>query len=89
MAVDAAYDGMKLGDHMTQEFVHDMIERFKNGKGIHKKYVYQILLAVKDIVYAEPTMVEVQVENDRQLTVCGDTHGRNRMRLFTNETRLT
>ncbi|KAL1306561.1 hypothetical protein AAFC00_005249 [Neodothiora populina] len=75
MVVDDSYDGMKLGDKMTQEFVDDMIQRFKDGKAIHKKYVYQILVAVTNIVYEEPTMVEVQVEKDRQLTVCGDTHG--------------
>jgi serine/threonine-protein phosphatase 5 len=75
MVVDADYDGVKLGNEMTQEFITDMIERFKNGKKIHKKYVYQIILAVKKIVYDEATMVEMEVEDDTQLTVCGDTHG--------------
>lgn len=76
MAVDADYDGVRLGDEMTQEFIDDMIERFKNGKKIHKKYVYQIILAVKKIVYDEPTMVEVDIPEDATLTVCGDTHGK-------------
>lgn len=75
MVVEDSYDGMKLGDKMTQEFVDDMIQRFKDGKKLHRKYVFQIILAVKEIVYNEPTMVEVQVEKDRKLTVCGDTHG--------------
>jgi serine/threonine-protein phosphatase 5 len=75
MVVEEAYDGVRLKDEMTQEFIDDMIDRFKNGKKIHKKYVYQIILAVKDIVYNEPTMVETVVEDDRTLTVCGDTHG--------------
>ncbi|CAF9912221.1 MAG: Palmitoyl-protein thioesterase 1 [Gomphillus americanus] len=75
VAVDSGYDGYKLGDSMTQEFIDDMIERFKNGKKIHKKYVYQILSAVNKIVYDEPTMVEMKVPQDHKLTVCGDTHG--------------
>ncbi|TLD25437.1 hypothetical protein PspLS_05760 [Pyricularia sp. CBS 133598] len=75
IAVEPDYDGVKLGDEMTQEFIDDMTERFKNGKKIHKKYVYQIVIAVKDIVYNEPTMVEVDVPEDVTLTVCGDTHG--------------
>jgi serine/threonine-protein phosphatase 5 len=75
MAVDASYDGVRLEKEMTQEFIDDMIERFKNGKKIHRKYVFQIIKAVKDIVYAEPTMVEVGVEQGTRLTVCGDTHG--------------
>ncbi|KAI1072760.1 uncharacterized protein FIESC28_08452 [Fusarium coffeatum] len=75
MVVEPGYDGVRLGEEMTQEFIDDMIERFKNGKKIHRKYVYQILLAVKKIVYDEPTMVEVEIPSDVKLTVCGDTHG--------------
>ena len=75
MAVEPDYDGASLGDEMTQEFIDDMTERFKNGKKIHRKYVYQIILAVRKLVYDEPTMVEVKIPDDVQLTVCGDTHG--------------
>jgi serine/threonine-protein phosphatase 5 len=59
----------------TTEFITDMLERFKNGKKLHKKYVYQIILAVQKIVYDEATMVEMEIPDDAQLTVCGDTHG--------------
>jgi len=73
--VDDSYDGVRLEGQMTQEFIDDMMERFKKGKTIHKKYVYQIILAVKKIVYDEPTLVEVDVPEGVELTVCGDTHG--------------
>jgi serine/threonine-protein phosphatase 5 len=75
MVVEDAYEGVRLGEEMTQEFVDDMIERFRTGKKIHRKYVYQIILAVKDLVAAEPTMVETKIEDGKRLTVCGDTHG--------------
>lgn len=75
IAVEPAYDGVRLEGEMTQEFIDDMTERFKNGKTIHKKYVYQIILAVRKLVYDEPTMVEVDIPEDVELTVCGDTHG--------------
>ena len=75
ITIEDAYDGVRLGDKMTQEFIDDMIERFKVGKKIHRKHVFQIILAVKELVYNEPTMVEVKVKSGDQLTVCGDTHG--------------
>lgn len=75
IAVEDAYDGAKLDDKMTPEFVKDMIDRFKNGKKLHRRYVYQILKSVRDIVYDEPTMNEISVPQDTNLTVCGDTHG--------------
>jgi serine/threonine-protein phosphatase 5 len=73
--VDDGYDGVRLGSEMTQEFVDDMLERFKNGKKIHRKYAFQIIKAVKELIYAEPTMVEIGVDQGTHLTVCGDTHG--------------
>lgn len=73
---------------MTQEFIDDMIERFKNGKKIHKKYVYQIVIATKKIVYNEPTMVEMTIPDDVKLTVCGDTHGKQRNRRAGAQTKL-
>lgn len=75
MFIDSDYDGMRLGDNMTQAFIDDMTERFKSGKLLHKKYVYQIIIAVKNIVYDEATMVEMSIPSDVELTVCGDTHG--------------
>lgn len=73
--VEDDYDGVRIGEEMTQDFIDDMIERFKNGKKIHRKYVFQIIKAVKDLVYNEPTMVEIGVDAGKKLTVCGDTHG--------------
>lgn len=76
IAVEDSYDGVRLeGGQMTQEFIDDMTERFKEDKRIHKKYVYQIILAVKKIVHDEPTMVEMEIPEGTELTVCGDTHG--------------
>jgi serine/threonine-protein phosphatase 5 len=73
--VEADYDGVPLGSEMTKEFLENMIDRFKNGKKIHKKYAYQIVLKAKEIFYSEPTMPEVKIDEGRKLTVCGDTHG--------------
>jgi serine/threonine-protein phosphatase 5 len=73
--VEEDYDGVRLDNVITKEFIEDMMQRFKGGKKIHKKYVFQIILAVKDIVKDEPTMVEMEIEKGHKLTVCGDTHG--------------
>ena len=75
MIVEEEYDGVRLESVMTESFIDDMIQRFRDGKKIHKKYVFQIILAVTNIVKDEPTMVEMEIEKGRKLTVCGDTHG--------------
>lgn len=76
MTVEDSYDGPRIeGDNITEEFVEAMLERFRNCKTIHKKYMFQITLAVKKILESEPTMNEVQVGEGEIMTVCGDTHG--------------
>src|SRR5690554_389483 len=66
---------MHLGKEMTLEFVQDMIERFKSGKKLHRKYAYQIVLEATKIFKDEPTMPEVEIPKGATMTVCGDTHG--------------
>jgi serine/threonine-protein phosphatase 5 len=77
MVVESSYDGAALDLHngMTEDFIRNMVQRFKDGKRIHKKYVFQIILAVKDLVLAEPTMVDCTISAGYRLTICGDTHG--------------
>ncbi|SZF04271.1 unnamed protein product [Blumeria hordei] len=75
MKIEDEYDGIRLENEMTAEFITNMIDRFKNGKKLHRKYVYQIILAVKEILTAEPTLVEMEIPENIQLTICGDTHG--------------
>ncbi|KAK9456344.1 Metallo-dependent phosphatase-like protein [Dipodascopsis uninucleata] len=79
MTVEDSYDGVRLEVDgqlkITPEFVHDMIERFKSGKKLHRKYVFAIIIETMKIFIAEPTMVEVDVKNEETITVCGDTHG--------------
>ena len=73
--VEPDYAGVKLDEDMTKEFIEDMIQRFRDGKKLPKKYVYQIVLKAKEIFMTEPTMPEVSVQQGQKMTVCGDTHG--------------
>jgi len=75
--VDAAYDGPRLGDDgiVTDAFIDAMMERFRDQKLIHKKYVLQILLKVKELLDAECSLVDLAIPDEGHYTVCGDVHG--------------
>jgi serine/threonine-protein phosphatase 5 len=85
MAVDQSYDGPKLAIDfderdptvsMTEQFISQTIERFKNGGLLPKKYLYAIVLHVMKLFEKEASLVDVEVTRDDELiTVCGDTHG--------------
>jgi hypothetical protein len=44
-------------------------------KKLHRKYMYRILFAVKAILEASPTIVDIPVPEGSKITVCGDVHG--------------
>uniref|UniRef100_A0A060SZJ0 Serine/threonine-protein phosphatase n=1 Tax=Blastobotrys adeninivorans TaxID=409370 RepID=A0A060SZJ0_BLAAD len=60
---------------MTQEFIDQMIEGFKNKKLLPRKYVYAIVLNALALFEKDPTVVDINVGEGETLTVCGDTHG--------------
>lgn len=73
--VEDSYDGVKLEDKITLEFVKDMIERFKNQKKIPKRYVIQILLWILAKLKTYKSLYYVDIPDKKHITVCGDTHG--------------
>ncbi|KAK9238869.1 Metallo-dependent phosphatase-like protein [Lipomyces kononenkoae] len=88
MVVEDTYDGARLESktektasgkypklQISLEFIQDMIERFKKGQRLHRKYVFTIIIEALKIFKSEPTMVEVDIEKSHTLSVCGDTHG--------------
>ncbi|GMF17843.1 unnamed protein product [Phytophthora fragariaefolia] len=79
--VDPSYDGPHLPDDLTQtkpDFIVALMDRFKRGKLLHRKFVIQILLKLKEMLCALPSLLRISLptdDPDAHFTVCGDTHG--------------
>lgn len=74
--VEPSYDGPHLPESgITLEFVTAMLEHMKAQKKIHRKYLYKILFAVKQLFESQPPIVDVTIPSDGKLTICGDIHG--------------
>lgn len=76
MTIEDCYNGPCLENGMvTLEFMKNLMETYKDGKKLHRRYAYQILLDVKDYFEKQPTMVEITIPEDSKFTICGDIHG--------------
>ncbi|CAE6475867.1 unnamed protein product [Rhizoctonia solani] len=79
--VDASYTGIKLptdteGKYtIDQAFMDSMIAAFKDGKSIHRRYAWEIVLASWDLLSKEESLVEVELEEGVECDIIGDTHG--------------
>ena len=60
---------------VTPGFVEAMVERFRNGKLVHRKYALAIVLAARYMLKRLPSLVDVPVPPSQHITVCGDVHG--------------
>jgi serine/threonine-protein phosphatase 5 len=85
LTVNSDYDGMKLdipngckdvdNIDIPMEWVEDMVERFKNQKKIHYKYAVIVLLKAIKLFQSMKSLYHINVPADKEITVCGDTHG--------------
>ncbi|KAL4622315.1 serine/threonine-protein phosphatase 5 isoform X2 [Castanea sativa] len=74
--VEPQYSGARIdGDVVTLDFVKKMMDDFKNQKCIHKRYAFQIVLQMRDMLRALPSLVDINVPHGNHFTVCGDVHG--------------
>ncbi|KAK6157520.1 hypothetical protein DH2020_011768 [Rehmannia glutinosa] len=74
--VEPQYSGARIeGDVVTLDFVKKMMDDFKNQKCLHKRYAYQIVLQIRDLLRELPSLVDINVPDGKHFTVCGDVHG--------------
>lgn len=78
--VDPTYTGPKLpfenGKYLiTEEFIKEMVQWFKDGKTIAKRYAWEIVLGAHDQFIKEETLVDVVIPPGATCDVIGDVHG--------------
>ncbi|TFK73939.1 protein phosphatase 5 [Pluteus cervinus] len=77
---EKSYTGPKLEYEdgkfsITAEFIQGMIQWFKDGKTLPKRYVWEIVLGAFDHFIQEESMVQVNLEEGMTCDVIGDVHG--------------
>jgi serine/threonine-protein phosphatase 5 len=79
--VETDYAGPKLDTDeeghysITQEFVDGLLEHFKNGGKLPRRYVWEIVLGCAEVLAKEETLVDVKIERGVTCDVIGDVHG--------------
>jgi serine/threonine-protein phosphatase 5 len=77
ISVPPTYDGpvYEKGDPITHEWVVKLLEYLRLENRFHKRYLWNLLIAVKDILKELPSLVDVPIPDDQEFTICGDVHG--------------
>lgn len=74
--ISEMYHGIILNNPITQKNVDDMMDSFKRGQLLHKKYVHQILLSAISVLQMMPNVKHVKIQKPAiHITIVGDLHG--------------
>ncbi|KAF8904494.1 phosphoprotein phosphatase [Gymnopilus junonius] len=78
--VDASYTGPTLPSengkyYMTLQFIQEMIQWFKDGKTLPKRYVWEIVIGAYEHFFQQESLVNVDIEEGVTCDVIGDVHG--------------
>lgn len=79
--MDKSYTGPKLdtlaeGKYgISPPFIRSMIQWFKDGKALPRRYVWEIALGAHSHFVAEESLVKVDLEDGVTVDVIGDIHG--------------
>ncbi|XP_022252390.1 serine/threonine-protein phosphatase 5-like [Limulus polyphemus] len=76
MCIEEDYTGPQLENgKVTDSFIKELMQNFKDGKKLHRKYAYKILLDVKEMFKKQPSLIDIHVPDGKKFTICGDIHG--------------
>lgn len=75
--VESTYSGQEFPEDgkITEEWIKTLINNMKNNIFIHKRYLMLMIQKVKEYYEKKESLVEINVENDADFTICGDVHG--------------
>ncbi|KAG6845299.1 hypothetical protein H0H87_011149 [Tephrocybe sp. NHM501043] len=78
--VDSSYAGPKLDLEnekytIKYDFIKSMIQWFKDGKSLPKRYVWEIVLGAHEHFSKEDSLINVNLEDGITCDVIGDVHG--------------
>ncbi|KAH9083732.1 phosphoprotein phosphatase [Lactarius deliciosus] len=79
--VEKNYEGPRLETtddgkfEITIEFIRSMMQWFKDGKALPRRYAWEIVLGAHDHFAKEESLVDVKVDKEVTIDVIGDVHG--------------
>ena len=61
--------------NITNEFIEEMLDWFKNGNTLPRRYVWEIVLGCHSILEKEQSLTDIILEEGMTCDIIGDTHG--------------
>ncbi|XP_075706901.1 serine/threonine-protein phosphatase with EF-hands 1 [Rhinoderma darwinii] len=74
--VPDSYDGPRISFPLSVSDTNTLLHAFKQEKQLHAQYVLQLLEEIKKFLKQMPNIVHLTTSYSKQITICGDLHGK-------------
>ncbi|XP_056414739.1 serine/threonine-protein phosphatase with EF-hands 1 [Hyla sarda] len=74
--VPDSYDGPQLSFPLSVSDTNTLLSAFKQEKQLHARYVLQLFDEIKNFLKQMPNIVHLTTSYSKQITICGDLHGK-------------
>ncbi|KAM3936355.1 serine/threonine-protein phosphatase with EF-hands 1 [Leptodactylus fuscus] len=74
--VPDSYDGPRLSFPLSVSDTNILLHAFKQEKQLHARYVLQLFHETKKFLKQMPNIVHLTTSYSKQITICGDLHGK-------------
>ena len=77
IVVEESYAGPRLDkvEDINSDWVGKLMDYLQGQKILHKKYALMLLLRARELLEKQPSLIPISVNDDQEITVCGDIHG--------------
>ncbi|XP_065058351.1 serine/threonine-protein phosphatase with EF-hands 2-like [Rhopilema esculentum] len=74
--VSPSYEGPHVEMPLTLDKTREILDHFKRGRILHAKYVKRVIWEATKRVQKLPNVVNANLRISKQITICGDIHGK-------------
>ncbi|CAH2220583.1 serine threonine- phosphatase with EF-hands 1 isoform X1, partial [Pelobates cultripes] len=76
LEVPNSYDGPQISFPLTVSDTNTLLHAFKQEKQLHARYVLQLFHETQTFLKQMPNVVHISTSYSKELTICGDLHGK-------------
>ena len=75
IVIPDSYKGLHLPEQITEDWVVQLMNNYRNQIALHKKYAVIIIQRTRELLTSLKSLIRIDIPQNVEINVCGDVHG--------------